>query len=111
MSPVGAIFVPFPLKTGTNLLHPLPLSIVERVFRGNCEPPTQYIYIYINKKKKEKEKKNSREKQKQKQKNLVVVERETLFMRNSKLSYCPTKTCLSNTESLVIDVCNSNSNW
>ena len=31
MSPVGAIFVPFPLKTGTNLLHPLPLSIVERV--------------------------------------------------------------------------------
>ena len=24
MSPVGAIFVPSPLKTGTNLLHPLP---------------------------------------------------------------------------------------
>ena len=24
MSPVGAILVPFPLKTGTNLLHPLP---------------------------------------------------------------------------------------
>ena len=24
MSPVGAIFVPFPLKTGTKLLHPLP---------------------------------------------------------------------------------------
>ena len=33
MSPVGAIFVPFPLKTGTNVLHPLPLSIVERVKR------------------------------------------------------------------------------
>ena len=31
MSPVGAIFVPFPLKTGTKLLHPLPPSIVERV--------------------------------------------------------------------------------
>ena len=24
MYPVGAIFVPSPLKTGTNLLHPLP---------------------------------------------------------------------------------------
>ena len=24
MSPVGAIFVPFPPKTGTNMLHPLP---------------------------------------------------------------------------------------
>ena len=34
MSPVGAIFVPFPLKTGTNLLHPLPPSIVERVATG-----------------------------------------------------------------------------
>ena len=31
MSPIGAIFVPFPLKTGTSLLHPLPPSIVERV--------------------------------------------------------------------------------
>ena len=26
MSPVGAIFVPFPPKTGTNMLHPLPLQ-------------------------------------------------------------------------------------
>ena len=26
MSPVGAIFVPFPPKTGTNMLHPLPQS-------------------------------------------------------------------------------------
>ena len=34
MSPVEAIFVPFPPKTGTNLLHPLPLSIVERVQTG-----------------------------------------------------------------------------
>ena len=32
MYPVGAIFVPFPLKTGTHLLHPLPPSIVERIF-------------------------------------------------------------------------------
>ena len=32
MFPVGAIFVPFPTKTGTNLLHPLP-PIVELVFR------------------------------------------------------------------------------
>ena len=24
MSPVGAVFVPFPPKTGTNLLHPRP---------------------------------------------------------------------------------------
>ena len=31
MSPVEAIFVPFPPKTGTNLLHPLPPPIVERV--------------------------------------------------------------------------------
>ena len=33
MYPVGAIFVPFPLKTGTHLLHPLPPSIVERICR------------------------------------------------------------------------------
>ena len=26
MSPVGAIFVPFPPKTGTNMLHPRPLQ-------------------------------------------------------------------------------------
>ena len=32
MSPIGAIFEPFPLKTGTKLLHRLPPSIVERVF-------------------------------------------------------------------------------
>ena len=31
MSPVGSIFVPFPPKTGTNMLHPLPLPIVELV--------------------------------------------------------------------------------
>ena len=32
VSPVGAIFVPFPPKTGTNMLHPRPPSIVELVF-------------------------------------------------------------------------------
>ena len=31
MSPVGAIFVSFPPKEGTNLLHPRPPPIVERV--------------------------------------------------------------------------------
>ena len=31
MSPVGAVFVPFPPKTRTNLLHPRPPPIVERV--------------------------------------------------------------------------------
>ena len=31
MSPVGAVFVPFPPKTGTNILHPRPPSIVELV--------------------------------------------------------------------------------
>ena len=31
MSPVGAIFVPFPPKTGGKLLHPRPSPIVERV--------------------------------------------------------------------------------
>ena len=31
MSPLGAIFVPFPPKTRTNLLHPPPPPIVERV--------------------------------------------------------------------------------
>ena len=39
MSPVGAIFVPFPFKTGKKLLHPLPPSIVERVMcksRQSC---------------------------------------------------------------------------
>ena len=30
--PTCSIFVPFPLKTGTNLIHPLPPSIVERVW-------------------------------------------------------------------------------
>ena len=29
MSPVGAIFVPFPPKSGTNMLHPLSPPIVE----------------------------------------------------------------------------------
>ena len=33
MSPVGAIFVPFSLKTGTNMLHPPPPPIVELVAR------------------------------------------------------------------------------
>ena len=32
MSPVGATFVPFPTKTGTNLLHPLPPQLL------NCSP-------------------------------------------------------------------------
>ena len=31
MSPVGAIFVPFAPKTGTNMLHPRSPSIVELV--------------------------------------------------------------------------------
>ena len=31
MSPVGAIFVSFPPKTGTNMLHPRPPAIVELV--------------------------------------------------------------------------------
>ena len=34
MSPVAAVFVPSPLKTGTKLLHPLLPSIVERVSSG-----------------------------------------------------------------------------
>ena len=34
MSPVGAIFVPFPPKTGTNMLHPRPPAIVELVSCG-----------------------------------------------------------------------------
>ena len=35
MSPVGAIFVPFPPRTGTKMLHPRPPPppIVERVLR------------------------------------------------------------------------------
>ena len=36
MSPVEAIFVPFPLKTGTKLLHPLPHSTIERVAGEIC---------------------------------------------------------------------------
>ena len=32
MFPVGAIFVPFPPKTGTNMLHPRPPAIVELVY-------------------------------------------------------------------------------
>ena len=32
ISPVGDLFVPSPPKTGTKFLHPLPPSIVERVF-------------------------------------------------------------------------------
>ena len=35
MSPVGTIFVPFPPKTGTNMLHPRPSAIVELV---SCFP-------------------------------------------------------------------------
>ena len=34
MSPVGAIFVPFPPQTGTNMLHPLPPPIVELVIKN-----------------------------------------------------------------------------
>ena len=34
MSPVRAIFVPFPPKTGTNMLHPRPPAIVELVCGG-----------------------------------------------------------------------------
>ena len=36
LSPVVAIFVRFPLKTGTNMLHPLPPPIVERVTCEMC---------------------------------------------------------------------------
>ena len=36
MSLVGAIFVPFPPKTGTNMLHPLSPPIVEHVLTGGC---------------------------------------------------------------------------
>ena len=32
MSPVGVIFVPFPPRTGTNVLHPLSPPIIELVF-------------------------------------------------------------------------------
>ena len=40
MSPVGAIFVPFPPKTGTNMLHPRPLqSLNWSMLRGNFEIP------------------------------------------------------------------------
>ena len=39
MSPVETIFVPFPPNTGTNLLHPRPPPIVERV---ECSP-SEYI--------------------------------------------------------------------
>ena len=35
MSPVGAIFVPSPPKTGTDLLHPRHPPIVERVISGS----------------------------------------------------------------------------
>ena len=38
MSPVGAIFVPFPLETGTNLLHLRPPPVVERVSTSSIVP-------------------------------------------------------------------------
>ena len=37
MFPVGAIFVPFPLKTGTNMLHPLPPQSLNLSF-GDVNP-------------------------------------------------------------------------
>ena len=39
MSPVGAVFVPFPPKPGTNMLHTLPPPIVELVYVSSktCE--------------------------------------------------------------------------
>ena len=44
MSPVGDIFVPFPPKTGTNLLHPRPsLPIVERVVCDMVESDGYYL--------------------------------------------------------------------
>ena len=55
MSPVGAVFVPFSLKTGTNFVHPLLPSIIERVAsqsvdlgpRGNdgpvCDKPVRAV--------------------------------------------------------------------
>ena len=40
MSPVEAIFVPFPSKKGISLLYPRPPPIVERVFLLLTFPPT-----------------------------------------------------------------------
>ena len=42
--PGRGYFVPFPLKTGTNLLHPLPLSIVERV--GSSTSLAAILYCF-----------------------------------------------------------------
>ena len=67
-----------------------------------CQKVTRLSTELPGKKTKEKEKKNNGKKQKQK-KHLTVVASETLFTRNSKLIY--------NTESSVMDVCNSNSIW
>ena len=45
MSPVEAIFVPFPPKTGTNMLHPLPPPIVELVgFLPISAAASDYLY-------------------------------------------------------------------
>ena len=53
MSPVGAIFMPFPHKTGTNMLHPRPPLIVELVnivhsffvLRYACAPTATRSYL------------------------------------------------------------------
>ena len=44
MSPVGAIFVPFPPKMGTNMLHPLPPPIVELVRMVRYEVVEALLY-------------------------------------------------------------------
>ena len=43
MSPVGAIFVPFPPKTGTNMLHPLPPKSLN-LSSFACQNHIIYIY-------------------------------------------------------------------
>ena len=52
MSPVGAIFVPFPPKTGTNLLHPRPPPIVYRVFLRSYAVVSSLFILFVFFKKK-----------------------------------------------------------
>ena len=44
MSPVGAIFVPFPPKTGTNMLHPRPRP---QSLNWSGSKGSRYYYYYI----------------------------------------------------------------
>ena len=63
-----------------------------RVFGGRCEPPA-YFFILTKKNERKRGKKQERRKKREK-KHLAEVDPETLFTRNSKLIYCPTKTCI-----------------